>query len=80
MMKKARIKRVIVNPNVLFHVFGSRTAWKVVEGIPVGATMKGFTVDPLTMNLNLFIAHESFPEIQLEFEVADSLNMLFEKI
>ena len=77
---KARIKRVVVNPSVLFHMFAPGTSWEVSKGVPKGSTLQGMTYDPLTQNLNLFVAHEEFPEVDIEHEVSPPLEMLFKRL
>lgn len=76
---KAKIKRVQINPQVFFHIMCNDTAWRVSKGIPKGAKMRGFTLDPYTQTLNLFVEHDSFPEVDLE-SVAPSLETEFIKI
>lgn len=76
---KARVKRVVINPQVLFHIMQEDTAWKVVKGIPAGAKMRGFTLDPYTQCLHLFVEHNSFDEVDLN-TVAPQLETQFKKI
>ena len=56
------------------------TSWNVVIGVPKGSVMKGFTLDASSQNLNLFVEHEEFEEIDIESEVAPKLEMLFKKL
>lgn len=77
---KARIKRVVISPEVLFHILQTGTAWRVERGIPEGATLRGITNDPLTMNLNMFVEHEEFPEVNLESEVSSQIEILCKKL
>jgi hypothetical protein len=79
-MTNKRIKRVLISPEILTHVLATGTAWRVEEGIPLGATMKGFTLDPATQCLNLFVEHEEFEMVDMEREVAEPLTVLFKKI
>lgn len=79
-MKTAKIMRITINPEVLFHAFGINSAWMVEKGIPEGATLRGFNLDANTQNLIMFIEHPSFEEVQLESELAPQLEMLFRKI
>lgn len=79
-MTKSRIKRVLISPQVLMRMFAIDSSWKEVKGIPSDATMRGFTIDPLTQTLNLFVYHDSFPEIDIEMEVAKPLETLFRKL
>jgi hypothetical protein len=76
---KAKVKRVPINPEVFFHVMCSETAWRVTKGIPKGARLRGITLDPYTQTLNLFVEHESFPEIDLG-TVAPELETEFRRI
>lgn len=76
---KARVKRVVINPQVLFHIMQVETSWLVSKGIPDGAKMRGFTLDPYTQCLHLFVEHESFDEIDLN-TVAPQLETLFKKV
>jgi hypothetical protein len=55
------------------------TAWRVHKGIPKGARLRGFTVDPYTQELNLFVEHESFEPIEVS-TVAPILETEFRKI
>jgi len=75
-----RIKRIAISPEILFHMFTSGTAWKVVDGIPLGSRFTGITQDAYTQTLQLFVEHESFENIDLELEVAPSLETLFKKL
>lgn len=76
---KARIKRVQINPQAFFHIMCDGTAWRVYKGIPAGASLRGFTLDPYTQNLHLFVEHESFEEVDLQ-TVAPLLETEFRKI
>lgn len=77
---KARIKRMTINPNMLFHIMETNTAWRVSKGIPKGAQMRGVTIDPYTQMIHLFVEHESFDEIETEKEVSPQIETLFKKI
>lgn len=50
------------------------------RGTPRTARLRGFTIDPMTQNLNLFVEDESFEEIEVETQVAPILETLFRKI
>ena len=76
---KAKVKRVKVSPDAFFHIMGTDTAWRVHKGIPKGARLRGFTLDPYTQELNLFVEHESFEEIDVS-SVAPLLETEFRKI
>lgn len=79
-MIKARVKRVVVSPDILAHVFETGTGWRVESGIPKGSRLRGLTQDPQTQCLHLFIEHPSFEEVFLENEITPQLEMLFKKI
>lgn len=71
---------MMINPEVLFHIFQTNTSWKVASGIPEGAVMKGFTVDPSTQMLSLFIESDSFDEVDVLHEVAPCIETSFKKL
>jgi len=77
---RARIKRMMINPDMLFHIMETGTAWRVSKGIPTGAKMRGVTLDPHTQIIHLFVEHESFEEVQLDQDVAPQLETIFKKI
>lgn len=62
---KAKIRRVQISPQAFFHIMRDETAWRVSKGIPKSAELRGFTLDPYTQVLNLFVEHESFDEIDV---------------
>jgi hypothetical protein len=70
----------MINPEMLFHIMETDTAWRVTKGIPKGARMRGFTIDPITQILHLFVEHESFPEVDVTSEISPQLEALFKKI
>jgi len=76
---KAKVKRVKVSPDAFFHIMATDTAWRVHKGIPAGSRLRGFTIDPYTQELNLFVEHESFDEIDVS-SVAPLLETEFRKI
>lgn len=76
---KAKIKRVKVHPEAFFHIMATNTAWRVHKGIPNGAKLRGFTVDPYTQELNLFVEHESFDAVDVS-TVCPILETEFRKI
>lgn len=76
---KARLKRVQINPQAFFYIMCNDTAWRVSKGIPKGAVMRGFTIDPYTQNLFLFVEHDSFEEVDTGV-VAPLLETEFRKI
>lgn len=77
---KARIRRMMVNPEMLFHIMETSTAWRVSKGIPAGARFRGVTLDPHTQTIHLFVEHDSFDEVDIEREVSPQLETLFKKI
>jgi len=79
-VNRARVKRVVISPDAFFHIMGSGTAWSVESGIPQGARLRGLTLDPTTQNLNLFVEHEEFEEVDVSREIAPQLEMLFKKL
>lgn len=76
---KAKVKRVKISPEAFFHIMRSDTAWRVHKGIPAGARLRGFTVDPYTQELNLFIEHDSFEAVEVSV-VFPILETEFRKI
>jgi hypothetical protein len=76
---KAKVKRIAINPEALFHIMRNDTAWRVAQGIPKDSRMRGFTLDPYTQILFLFIEHDSFEEIDLG-SVAPLLETEFRRI
>jgi len=76
---KANVKRMLINPAAFFQIMQNGTAWKVSKGIPKGARLRGFCLDPYTQALHLFVEHESFPAIDVN-SVSPILETEFEKI
>lgn len=76
---KVKAKRLAISPEVLFNVMQTNSAWRVSKGIPKDARMRGFTLDPYTQTLFLFVEHESFPEVEVG-EVLPLMETLFKKI
>lgn len=76
---KARIKRIQVSPETFLHIMKSNTAWRVSHGVPDNAKMRGCTIDPYTMTINIFVEHESFDAVDLQ-EVAPLLKTEFRRI
>lgn len=77
---KAKVKRVKISPEAFFHIMRTDTAWRVHKGIPSGARLRGFTIDPYTQELNLFVEHDSFEAVDVHAEVAPILETEFRKI
>lgn len=76
---RARVKRIVVNPEAFLHILQYETAWRVHKGVPKDARLRGAVIDPYTQNINLFIEHDSFPELDLN-KVAPILETEFRKI
>jgi hypothetical protein len=76
---KARVKRMLINPDAFFYIMQSGTSWKVSKGIPPGARLRGFCLDPYTQALHLFVEHESFPPVEVG-TVAPVLDTEFIKV
>lgn len=76
---KVRIKRVVISPDAFFHIMQANTAWRVSQGIPTTARLRGITLDPYTASLHMFIEDESFPEIDVG-TVAPILETEFRRI
>jgi hypothetical protein len=76
---KARIKRIQINPEVFLHIMAQESAWKMVDGVPKGARLRGASIDPYTQVLILLIEHDSFDEIDVN-TVAPLISTSFERI
>jgi hypothetical protein len=76
---KVRVKRIVISPEAFLHIMAQSTAWRVSKGVPKGTRLRGFTVDPYTQSLNLFIEHDSFPEVDVD-TVVPLLETEFTKI
>jgi hypothetical protein len=61
---KVRLRRITISPEAFFQIMQNDSAWRVAKGIPKGARLKGFTLDPYSQTFNLFIEHLSFDEIE----------------
>lgn len=77
---KARLKRLLISPDVLFHIWETGTSWQVKQGIPPGSRVRGFTLDPNSQCLNVFVENEIFDEVNIETEIASTLQTLFKKL
>lgn len=76
---KARVRRLMISPEAFFHIMRENSAWRVKKGIPKDARLRGFTLDPYTQVLHLFVEHPSFDEVDVH-SVAPQMETLFEKI
>jgi len=77
---KDKIRRIIINPLAFLGIMAQDTAWRVSEGIPKDAQLRGFTIDPQTMNLVLFVFHETFDLIDIQNTVSPLLPLEIRKI
>lgn len=77
---KSRLRRILINPLAFFEIMQQDTVWRVVNGIPAKADLRGFTIDPHTMNLVLFVTHESFDEVDVTNDVAPLLTLAIRKV
>jgi hypothetical protein len=77
---KARVKRVVINQDILAHIFETGTGWLVESGIPSGAILRGVTQDPHTQCLHMFVEHSDFEEVSIDGQVAPQLDMFFKRI
>lgn len=75
-----RVKRLTINPEIFFKLMAPNSAWKIENGVPADARMRGFLIDPHTQNLVLFVEHESFEPIDLSREVAPPMQVDFRRI
>jgi len=76
---RVRLKRVGISPEALIKFMTTGMAWRTIKGIPKGAKLKGFTTDPQTQILYLFVEHSSFEE-QDPYQLAPLLSTEFEQI
>lgn len=77
---KAKIKRVVISPYAFAAIMREGTSWKVSKGIPITAKLAGFSLDPATNNLTMFMEDDSFPDVEVESQVAPLLETEFLKI
>jgi hypothetical protein len=77
---KARVKRLEISPEAFLYIMCSETAWRVSKGLPKGSKMRGFTMDPYTQKMILFVEHESFPEVDINKSVAPIIETEFKRI
>ena len=77
---KARIRRVVMNPLAFMGLMAKDTVWRVHDGIPSDADLRGFTIDSQTQNLILFVEHPSFAEVDVQHEVAPLLVLEVRKV
>jgi len=55
-----RVKRILVTPWILTRIFVTGEVHLAVDGIPADYQFRGFTIDPTTNCISLFIEHPSF--------------------
>ena len=77
---KARVKRLEINPEQLLNVMRHDSAWRVVEGVPKSARLRGLTIDPYTQVIHLFAEDDSFELVDIEKEVAPQFKTVFRKV
>lgn len=77
---KAKVKRLAINPEQLLNVMQHNTAWRVVEGVPKTARLRGITIDPYTQILHLFVEDESFEPVDIDNEVTPLFKTVFRKV
>lgn len=77
---KARIKRLIINPRALIRIMTKDTVWRVDAGVPESAEIAGFTIDPNTMNLIVFVVDPSFDQVDVTNDVAPLVDLEVRKI
>lgn len=77
---KSKIMRIVISPQALFDIVQNKTSWKVSVGLPITALLRGFTLDPNTQCLNLFIEDPSFEEIDVTTQVAPVFEMKFVRL
>lgn len=78
-MKKMRIKRIQITPEVLPQMFTQNNAWRVYQGVPAGSIYKGMTVDPHNQVINIFVEHPSFEAVDA-YSIFPTLDLEFLKI
>ncbi len=76
---KIRVKRVAIAPDALIRFMNNGMSWKTIKGVPAGTRVRGFTIDPATQVLQLFIEHDSFEEIS-PYTLAPLLETEFSQI
>lgn len=79
MKMMAKVKRILISPEALLRMMAVDTGWRVIKGVPEDARFRGVTLDPYANVINLFVEHESFPEID-EGEVAPFMENEFRRI
>jgi hypothetical protein len=77
---RARIRRLIINPNAFCSIMQTDSMWRCHEGIPKDAELVGSTQDPQTMNFILFIASKEFEQIDPQEDVAPLLVLEIRKV
>lgn len=76
---KVKAKRVVINPEMLISILEGGTAWRVTTGVPKGARLRGFTLDPYTQALHMFVEHESYEPVLIS-EVFPQQEIFFKKL
>lgn len=63
---KMKLKRVLLHPEAIQRLLTANGVWRVLKGIPKDAKLRGFTTDPYTQTLYMFLEHDSFPEVDVQ--------------
>jgi hypothetical protein len=77
---KLKVKRMIISPLALINFMTKDTCWRVVKGLPKSVKLAGFTLDPATQNLVLFVQDDSFDEVDVHEEIAPLFVTEFRKV
>jgi hypothetical protein len=66
----ARVKRVLIAPEMLIHAFAQdERPIQVEKGIPLDSQFRGFAFDPARNCIVVFFEHPSFPEVTSGSEI-----------
>lgn len=63
-MSRKRRRIYQINPEALPHAFVTGNIVEVLEGIPGDAEFRGYTIDPMTDTIQIFLEHASFDEVE----------------
>jgi hypothetical protein len=73
---KAKIRRLQISQEFFPLLFRENTAWRMYKGLPADTVMKGWTIDPHTNVLTLFVSHPSFKEVNI-YNVCPEMELEF---
>lgn len=59
-----RYRRFVLEGDSLTWLFETGLKFEVIEGFPEGSKFLGFSQDPLTNSMIVFVEHESFEEVK----------------